>query len=261
MDYIKAIILGLVQGLTEFLPVSSSGHLVILRDILDFTMFEGSVFFELMLHVGSLVPLVFVFWWDLIDILKERDWKLIFHLFIASLPTVVVVFLFMDFIESTMDVSKIQVFMLFTAVVLLFTEWRTTKIRKFDTPFTWKSALLMGCAQSIAVFPGISRSGMTICSGISTGHNKNKVTTFSFFMSMIVISGSAFIEVVSMGSATMDVAWGLVLVGMAAAAISGYFAIAVLLKIIEKSNYKVFAIYLFCLAGITFINSYIYPIF
>ncbi len=261
MDYIKAIILGLVQGLTEFLPVSSSGHLVILRDILDFTMFDDSLFFELMLHMGSLIPLVIVFSRDIFDIFKDRDWKLIFHLFIASLPTVIVVVLFMDYIEATMDSSKVPLFMLFTAIVLLFTEWRSSKIKRFDREFTWKSALLMGCAQSIAVLPGVSRSGMTICSGISTGHEKNKVTTFSFFMSMIVISGSSFLEVISMSSAAVSVSWDLVIVGMIAAAVSGYFAIAVLLKVIEKSNYKAFAIYLFCLAGITFINSYIYPFF
>ena len=254
MEILKAIFLGILQGLTEFLPVSSSGHLLLFQNVLNVDFDNGTVFFELMLHVGTLVPLFVIFFKDILGLFKKGN-KTILYLIIASIPAVIVMALFKDVVGAINGTKFVCFMFLITAIILYFTEYFAKRI-SVEKEFTWKSALTMGVLQSVAVIPGISRSGSTISGGILSGCKKEEVAKFSFFMGMIVIGGSAFLQLLDFKS-VQNLDFTPIIAGTIAAAISGFFAIKLFLKVIAKSNYKWFSLYLVVLFAITFIDGYI----
>ena len=193
----QAIILGLVQGLTEFLPVSSSGHLVFLQRVLGIQ--EGGLFFNIILHLGTLVAVCVVFWRDILELFK-KPFKTLGYLVIASIPAAVIGLLLEDVIDGMSNEFKyigiiLAVFFLITASVLFVTEI-VAKKRENVLPLCWRTVLPMGFAQAIAVLPGISRSGSTICAGMLAGGKREEVAKFSFLMSIPVILGSFVISLI-----------------------------------------------------------------
>lgn len=243
MTVIEAIILGLVQGLTEFLPVSSSGHLIMAQKLLGV---EGDLlFFDIMLHIGTLVAVFVVFYKDILGLLKP-PFKSLGLLVLATIPAVIVMLLFKDHVETLFGGKFLFLGFLLTAGILMATEWYGRRA-KSDKDITIYTALAMGAAQAIAVIPGISRSGSTISGGVFSGVQRNKVAKFSFLMSIPVILGSGLVSVldVTVGGAGMGgIGVGAIIAGMLASAISGYFAVRFMLKIIQKCNYKWFSLYL-----------------
>lgn len=256
----KSIVLGTVQGLTEFLPVSSSGHLTLLQQILHYDIGEGGMMFvNVMLHFGTLVAVIFAFWREIGGLFKKPMRLLM--LVVATVPAGVVGLLFNDKIEAIFNPDTnpawlcwLAVFFAATALILLVTE-TVSKYRKKEHPLGWGGTVAMGLAQAVALFPGISRSGSTIAAGVISGGKKEEVARFSFLMSIPVILGSVAVELWHVVRPAEGVSFALTapeIVGMVAgvvfAAASGFLAIKVMLKVIGKGNYKWFSLYLVLLS-------------
>lgn len=257
----KSLVLGTVQGLTEFLPVSSSGHLTLLQEILGYEIGEGGkMFVNILLHFGTLLAVFFAFWRDILALFK-KPYKTLLMLIVATVPAGVVGVLFNSKIEALFEpennvrwLACLAIFFAFTALMLLVCEL-VTKHRKKSAPLGWKSALPMGIFQAVALFPGISRSGSTITAGCIAGAKTEDVAKFSFLMSIPVILGSVVMELkdivfpaegVSLVLGTAEIVG--MLVGVVFAALSGFFAIKVMIKVIGKANYKWFSLYLVLLS-------------
>ncbi|MCD6330107.1 MAG: undecaprenyl-diphosphatase UppP [Candidatus Cloacimonetes bacterium] len=261
MTAIKAIILGVIQGLTEFLPVSSSGHLVIFQKLLRFN--DPGVLFEIAVHLGTLVAVIIFFRKDIWEIIQSLfNWRkdapenikyahhLLLYLFIASAITAIIGFKFKDTFEALFENTVLVGFMLIITGGVLFASDKiknTTKIK-----MSVSSSLLVGLAQSIAIIPGISRSGATITTGIFTGRTRNLATRFSFLLSIPAILGATLLKLKDLQSAVSSGAMGLnFILGGIFAAIVGYFAIAFLIKMIKKANLFYFSIYCWILGLFT----------
>ena len=257
----KSAILGTVQGLTEFLPVSSSGHLTLLQQILGYDLgAAGMTFVNVLLHFGTLIAVVVVFWKDILALFK-KPFKTLLLLIVATVPAGVVGLLFDDRIEALFDPSSnaawlcwLAVFFALTAFILLLTEFVSAR-RKKVSPLSWRHSLSMGVAQAVALFPGISRSGSTIAAGVVSGAKREDVAKFSFLMSIPVILGSLLVEALHLIKPAEGVAVTIgtsetigMIVGVVFSAAAGFFAIKLMLKVINKGNYKWFALYLVLLA-------------
>ncbi len=265
MNILEAIILGIVQGLTEFLPVSSSGHLTLVQEILG--VGTDAMFFNLMVHVGTLIAVCVVFYKDILGLFK-KPFKPLFMLIIASIPAAIAGLLLDDLIDSVFSSASVICFtFLATAGLLLLAEYvgkKNSEPKLLDYP----SAAIMGVGQMLAILPGLSRSGTTITAGILCKHKREDVAKFSFLMSIPVILGGALVELLKMVKALGDGATlaGLgidvlpTLVAMICAAISGYFAIRWMLKLISKCNFKWFSVYLVVLSAVCIVNYFIVPI-
>ena len=250
----QAVILGFVQGLTEFLPVSSSGHVAFFQGVFGINDADIALFFTIILHLGTLVAVCAVFWNDIIALFKKPFRNLGF-LIIATIPAAVTGLLFeilhLDdvFFGEYMGIF-LGVFFLITAALLFATEI-IAKRKPRILPLCYKTVIPMGLAQAVAVLPGISRSGSTICAGTIAGCESEEVSKFSFIMSIPVILGSFFVELVmglksheiqdsfAVGGATLGVS---VALGFIISAVAGFFAIKVMLKVIKKANYKWFSL-------------------
>lgn len=257
MSFWEAIILGIVQGLTEFLPVSSSGHLLLLQNI--FGISDNNVFISVILHLGTFFAVVVVFYKEIIDLFRP-PYKKMLYLIIATIPAAVIMLLLKD---ST-DVLFTEKFMCFgfliTAVVLYITERVQKKYTLENSPITYKHALIMGGAQGIAaVVPGISRSGSTIAAGIVSGAEKSEVARFSFLMSLPAIAGSVMGTMIFDGGAAIgSIGPGVLIAGLAASFLFGMLAIKFMLRLIQRCNYKWFSLYLILLFLLVFTNIYLY---
>ncbi len=255
----KSIVLGTVQGITEFLPVSSSGHLSLLQRVLGFNMAGGSMMFvNVMLHLGTLAAVVFVFWRDILGLFK-KPFKTLLMLVVATVPAAVVGVLAADKIDAIFAGAQgllyLAVCFACTAAMLLACEI-VSKRWKAPKPLGWKNALPMGLMQAVALFPGISRSGSTIVAGAVTGAKREEVAKFSFLMSIPIILGSVVMEVKDLifpGEEGIALSFGGpeavgMVFGVVCAAIFGFFSVKVMLKVIGKANYKWFAFYLVLLS-------------
>lgn len=256
MNVAQAAILGVVQGITEFFPISSSGHLVILQSLFGFK--EPMIAFDIFLHLGTLSSVLIFFRRD-IAALFTRERKMIAPLFIASIPAFVVGFFFKDRIEQCFAMPE------FTGWMMLITGlWLTiaaTHARKVDLRGLADrqvklpgpvSALLIGIAQAAAILPGISRSGSTISTGILTGVEKEAACRFSFLLSIPAIAGASLVKMREIGSGLSAAQALPFLVGAIIAMLTGVFAIRFLLTIIKNNRLYLFGIYCF-LAGLLII--------
>lgn len=260
MEIWQAVVLGLVQGLTEFLPVSSSGHLSFFQNVLNVST-QNAQLVALIFHLGTLVAVCVIFFGDIIALFK-KPFKTLGFLVIASVPAAVlgvISGLFgLDywFYDWEWSAVLLAISFLITAGLLFCTELYV-KRRQNVLPLGIKTVIPMGLAQAVAIFPGISRSGSTICAGSLAGGKSEEVAKFSFLMSIPVILGGFVLELFKGlydGSIRADVAAGgaeyavAIALGFAVSAISGLFAIKVMLKAIKKANYKWFSLYLVLLA-------------
>lgn len=267
MEIFQAIILGLVQGLTEFLPVSSSGHLLLLQRLFGI---DGGLFLPIILHLGTLIAVCVVFWKDILALFK-KPFKTLGFLVLASVPAAIVGLLLDDLIEDALFGGKyfaifLAIFFLITAALLFVTEMFAKK-REGTLPVCLKTTAFMGLAQAVAVLPGISRSGSTICAGTLAGGKREDIAKFSFMMSLPVILGSFVIELFkglrdgeiqsafSGGGATFGIG---VALGFIVSAVAGLFAIKIMLKVIQKADYKWFSLYLCILSVVCLILQFTY---
>ena len=253
MSLPEAVILGLIQGLSEFLPVSSSGHLLVFHHIFGITA-EDNLTFIIVLNMGSLMPLLFVFRRDIWALIKRPFQKTTALLVIATVPLVIVTLLFESHIEATFFSIHILPFgFVLTGVVLLLSD-RIKKNDKDIAGIRVVDAVLIGLAQAVAVIPGISRSGSTITATMARGVNRENAAKFSFLMSIPAAVG-AMVFRASRIAADPALLEGLNFANLAAgfitAAVSGYLAINFMLSIVKKAKLKYFALYyVFAVAGL-----------
>lgn len=248
MSILQAALLGLLQGLGEFLPISSSGHLLLGRMVMGLTIDESPAYkmLDILLHVGTLIPVIIVFWKDWWQILKNPfKSKTLLLLFIASMPTLVVKVVFDDFIDGCDTGWFLGVSFLLTAIFLLTAEYVSSKrVQKKDRP-GFLHAIIMGFMQGIALLPGISRSGSTLAGGLLSGLDRKAAAKFSFMMSAPAIAGALLLE----GKDAIENGWfndlALVptIVGVIVAAATGYLAVRFMLKLITKVSLNWFALY------------------
>ncbi len=246
MEIWQAIVLGAVQGFAEFLPISSSGHLILLQNW--FGIQENVVFYSIMLHIGTLIPVIIVLWKELLGLFKKPFNKLGF-LVLATIPAGVVglvmsIAVDLDAIFAEYTYLLAITFTL-TAVELIFSEWRCKKV-EMNNGITLKTSLIMGAGQAFGVLPGLSRSGTTITAGCLGKVDREKNANFTFLMSIPIILAAALmstLDCIKDGTIGNIDIWAL-LVGVLTAAITGYIAIKFMLKIIKKANYKWFSLYL-----------------
>ncbi|MDL2258583.1 undecaprenyl-diphosphate phosphatase [Eubacteriales bacterium OttesenSCG-928-K08] len=250
-----ALLLGIVQGLCEFLPVSSSGHLVLLHNI--FGIEEGAMFFTIMLHVGTLVAVFVVYRKEIWELLRRPIQKKVGMLLIALVPTVVIALLFKDFFEDAYSGRFLGFGFLLTAAILYASE-RTKSKQKTAESMNAKNALCIGLMQSVAILPGVSRSGSTIAGGLFCGMDKKAAADFSFILSIPAILGSVVLEIPDMLELGFsNINWLYVVVGMVAAAISGYFAIRLMLKAVTGKKLWPFAVYVAVLGAFILADQFI----
>ncbi len=248
MSTIQALLLGLVQGLTEFLPVSSSGHLEIGHVILGVET-DNNLLFAVTVHVATVLSTLVVFRRDILALLTDlfafkwnESTQYISKLLLSAVPVLIIGLFFVDHIEQffTGNLLLVGSMLIVTAGLLTFAHF----VKKGNSEITRGKALIIGIAQAVAVIPGISRSGATIATGLITGAKKDEIARFSFLMVLIPILGAAFLDVVG-GDFTKAASIGTIplLTGFLAAFLSGLLACSLMIKIVKRGKLIYFAIY------------------
>ena len=256
MSLLEAIILGIIQGMSEFIPVSSSGHLLVFHHIFNIEA-EDNLTFIIVLNMGSLLPLLFVFRNDIWELMKKPFQKTTALLVIATIPLVIVTLLFEGFIESMFYMVRfLPVGFVITGVVLLLSDRLKNNSKDMDK-ISYLDAALIGIAQAFAVFPGISRSGSTITATMARGVNRESAARFSFLMSIPAAFGAMifrFSRVIADPELIGNLNFVNLGAGFVTAAVTGYLAINVMLAVIRKAKLKYFAFYyIFALAVLIFL--------
>lgn len=270
MDVIQAIILGIVQGLTEFLPVSSSAHMVFFPYTLGT---KSSVAFDTVLHVGTLVAVVSFFWRDIVSMIKalissildifrgefrkgvsEDDYKrLLWLLVVGTIPAGVMGVVFKNEFESLFtSILAVGFFLLITGVLLWASE-HYKRGNKEIKDVSFKNAIAIGIFQGFAIAPGISRSGSTIAAGLFSGLNRELAARYSFLLSIPAILGAALVQIKDITS--LDMSLTALVAGFIAAIVFGYLAIKLLLKIIKDWSLNIFAYYCWIVGAVAIILS------
>lgn len=274
MSFLQSIILGIIQGLTEFLPVSSSAHLVLVPYILDWRLPESQVFpFDVLVQIGTLLAVIVYFWKDLWSIIRAfiqalirrkpfetREARMGWYLILATIPAGLAGVFLKDSVEAAFNNPRITaIFLMVTALFLLAAEFFSRRSRKLEE-MTWLDALIAGIFQALSIFPGISRSGSTITGGMLRHLERSAAARFAFLMSIpVMLAAGIFslpdlLEVPDLGSFIP-----VLLVGFIAAAVVGYLSIHWLLSFVNKRSLVYFAAYCVLLASVVLIISNIRP--
>lgn len=252
MTIVQSVVLGLMQGLAEFLPISSSGHLILSRLLMGITEETAAtgafMMLDILLHVGTLLAVLIVFWKDWWSILRNPfKSKLLALLFVASIPALIVAVFFDDMIDRFFTGWFLGVSFLVTSLFLMTAEAvsRRASRKKAETAPGFGQAIIMGVMQAIALLPGVSRSGSTLTGGLLSGLDRKSAAKFSFMMSAPAIVGSLLFE----GKDALENGYFAQLelvptvIGMVTAAVCGYLAIRFMLKLINKLSLNWFALY------------------
>lgn len=271
MDILNALIMGLVQGLAEFLPISSSGHLEIFREILGLDLSgEESLEFDVVLHIATVLSTIVVLWHEFVPLVtsffcfkRDNNFHTVVKILISCIPVGIVGLCFKDVIESFFgtDLTMVGICLLVTAALLSFSYFFRTRplddAPKGKQPYkprdiTYLDAFIIGCAQAIAVLPGLSRSGTTIATGILIGDKRAQVARFSFLMVIIPILGQALLDIKDYitepaGTVMQSIGWQPLLAGFLTAFVVGCIACRWMIEIVKKGKLIWFAIY--CLAA------------
>jgi len=251
MDYIVAIIFGITQGITEFVPVSSSGHLVILHDMFVLPI-KNDLVFDVVLHLATILAVLIYFWRDIAliikNLLKRRD-KIAYYIIIATIPAAIIGFLGEDIITTYFRSTYVVVIMLIIVGVLFIASEKIGKQIKDYKELTWKTALLIGLFQAIALIPGTSRSGITIVAGLLVGLKRQAAIKFSFLISLPIILGANLFKLPDLLASGLGLSEYIVLlVAFLAALFSGLVAIKYFLRFSARYSLHAFAYYRFALA-------------
>lgn len=257
MEIWQAIVLGAVQGFAEFLPISSSGHLILLQNWFGIT--DGVIFFTVMLHLGTLVPVVVVLWKEILKLFK-KPFSNFGNLVLATIPAGVIGIVFSVFLDLDLLFAEytwlLGITFLITAGEMFFSEYRS-KREALTNNINSKSAFMMGCGQAIGVLPGISRSGTTLTFGTLAKVNTADNANFTFLMSIPIILAAVCLQLLKgIKDGFGEITTLPLIFGVLTSMITGYIAIKFMLKIIKKANYKWFSLYLVLLSVATFITSF-----
>ncbi|MCK5211331.1 undecaprenyl-diphosphatase UppP [Candidatus Parcubacteria bacterium] len=251
MDYIVAIIFGITQGITEFIPVSSSGHLVILHDLFTLPI-KNDLVFDVVLHLATILAVLIYFWRDIVLIIKNllaRKDKIAWYIIIATIPAAIIGFLGEDIITAHFRSTYVVVIMLIIVGVLFFASEKIGKQIKDYKELTWKTALLIGLFQAIALIPGTSRSGITIVAGLLMGLKRQQAVKFSFLLSLPIILGANLFKLPDLLASGLIAGEYIVLfIAFLTAFFSGLVAIKYFLRFSARYSLHAFAYYRFALA-------------
>jgi undecaprenyl-diphosphatase len=262
MNIFQAIILGAVQGITEFLPISSSGHLVLLQKILGIG--ESALLFDTLVHGGTLVAVFIVLWKDIWDILKRPIQAITGYLIIATLPAVVFALAFKDAIEAAFVSGAFlgSAFLITSALLSLSEILSHGPGKKRDKQeMNWRDSLIIGLLQGIAIIPGVSRSGATLSGALSRKLDRDFAARFSFLLSIPAILGALVLQVKDLpaqGGAALDGAGtAALLAGTVTAAAVGFISVKVMLRIVRKYALWGFALYTAVLGVLILVLQYL----
>ena len=262
MEFLSIIILGIIQGIAEFLPISSSAHLIIFRDL--FGIGTGSsenwnLTFDLALHFGTLLSIAVFFFKDFINMItkgftkgiKDDEGKILWYLVIATIPAAIAGLLFEDVIENAIRGNFLIIALALGIMgIIIYMADRIGKTKNSIKKMSIKDAFLIGCSQVFALIPGFSRSGTTIAAGRTLGLNREDAAKFSFFLSAPVVCGALLLELLDKTVWSLIIAnLGTFILGIAISFITGLLCIKYLLKYLQKHNFKIFMIYRLILAA------------
>jgi undecaprenyl-diphosphatase len=266
----QAVVMGIVQGLTEFLPISSSGHLLLVPHLAGWEdPFITSLAFSVMLHVGTLVALFAYFWRDWLRLvpaglatIRDRSFrgdperKLAWLIVVTLPPAIVVGVTLNDFFEEQVRQELLVALTLVIGAGILWVADRLGRQTREIDGLGFGAAFGIGCAQAIALVPGISRSGISISAGLFAGLTREAAARFSFLMATPITLGAVIWEVrkLATGEAGVPVDASVLAIGMVAAAVSGFLAIAVLLRFLRNHRLTIFVVYRLVLAGIVVVH-------
>lgn len=270
MDWLDALILGIVQGLTEYLPVSSSGHLEIFKEILGIDLPDDeNLQFSVLLHAATVLSTIVVLWpmfrklcVSFFTFRRDSEFYYVCKLLLSCIPVAIIGFCFKEYVEEIFGsgLTIVGICLCITAALLIFAHLSDLRLSKRGQAklepatqgrdITWWDAFIIGCAQAIAVLPGLSRSGTTIATGILLGDRRDKVASFSFLMVIIPILGEALLDVKDMlepsYAATAETEAFPLVIGFIAAFLTGCAACSWMLSLVKKGKLWWFAIY--CIA-------------
>ena len=271
MGFIESFCLGVLQGIAEFLPISSSGHLAVAKELLHLR--DVPMFYDIILHIATLLAIFIVYWktiWRLIttavrfifrktDASDKNDLNFISAVLIATCFTAVIGFALKDLVEN-LPVKIISLLFIVTGILLLvcdkFAENETAvasvAVENKNTTIKLRSAVIVGIVQGLAVFPGISRSGSTISAGLLCGIRRSRIAEFSFILSIPSILGAFILDLVGSRTVPLNVGIGELAVGFIAALLTGIISLKLLTKLLQKAKLKVFSFYLIPLGIILF---------
>ena len=253
MNLLEALFLGILQGITEFLPISSSGHLVIAQHIMGIQ--TPGVLLETILHMGTLVSIIIYYSDDIFFLMRStnnnyKESKYYFLLlFIATIPAVIFGSLFKEIIENTFSIQYVKWFLIITGITIGSTYFYKTN-NKND--INYKNAIIIGLSQVVALFPGVSRSGMTLSTALILGIDHSKATKFIFFMAIPILLGAGMLQIISM-DLDENILLAPLFIGFISSLITGYLVINWLIKIISKGKFYFFSIYCFIISMIQFL--------
>lgn len=257
MNLVEASVLGLVQGLTEFLPVSSSGHLVLVQKLFGL---EGDVLtFDIAVHLATLIAVLVIFREDILAMIRRPFGKLPLLLLVGTLPAVAAGLVFKDVIDDLFSSgATLGIEFLFTGAILLVAD----KLKAHNRPIekaTWLDALLVGCCQAVAILPAVSRSGLTLAGALFAGLNREAALRFSFLLSIPAILGGAVFDLkdVVKDPSLLEAGGGIapILLGGLIAGVVGYFSIRFMLKVFQKASLAVFSYYVFALGALILMDQ------
>lgn len=271
MGFIESFFLGVLQGIAEFLPISSSGHLAVAKELLHLR--DVPMFYDIILHIATLLAIFIVYWktiWRLITTAvrfifrktteaDKSDLNFIAAVLIATFFTAVIGFALKDLVEN-LPVKIISLLFIVTGILLLvcdkFAENKTAvasvAVENKNTTIKLRSAVIVGIVQGLAVFPGISRSGSTISAGLLCGIRRSRIAEFSFILSIPSILGAFILDLVGSRTVPLNVGIGELAVGFIAALLTGIISLKLLTKLLQKAKLKVFSFYLIPLGIILF---------
>ena len=266
MSWLQALILGIVQGLTEFLPVSSSGHLEIGQALLG-TSGEENLTFAIVVHAATVLSTLVVLWREVAQLFRgtftslrwnaEKDY--VAKILVSMIPVFIVGMFFKDQVESFFGngLLLVGICLLITACVLALSEWLQKRRQNAGHEVGYKDAIIIGIAQACAVLPGLSRSGTTIATGLLCGVKKESVAQFSFLMVLIPILGEALLDGLKLLQGELTSELGLVpaIVGFVAAFATGCFACRFMIEIVSRQRLVWFALYCALVGTATIIKS------
>lgn len=255
MSIIEAFILGLIQGLTEFLPISSTGHLYLGRHL--FQLDEAGLFLDTMLHIGTLIAVVIVYKQELIGMIKAPFSKQTMLLIIGTIPAVIVGFLFNDLFESISKTgTTIGWEFLITGAIL----WMADRVKsgaKKASQISFGDALFIGTFQAVAIFPAISRSGLTIAAGLFRKLDRETAAYFSFLLSIPAIAGGIVLQFGKLATGSHEaITFGSLFIATLSSALFGYLAVVGMIQFLKKQSLKIFAIYVWILGATIIILQY-----
>lgn len=290
MDLLKSIIMGIVQGIAEFLPISSDGHLALMKHILHIQTDTG-ILFDVLLHFGTLIAIVIVFWKDVLELIVEGlkivgDFilnivtffknlgtknrtqyknvistpyrRFVMLILVSTIPTGIIGVVFDTAVEIAGQTLLVPGLCLILTGLLLLIADRTKLGKKTEETVTYKDAGLIGIAQGLAVLPGLSRSGSTLTASLLLGFDKNFAVKYSFIMSIPAVLGAVIFKLKDFSSYDVTQAQMLnYLVGMLVAAFVGIFAIKTMLMVVRGKKFKYFAYYCFAIGAIAVISYFI----